>query len=102
MGGGGFFAPFVPVDKGGGYVECPRLSNWGGEGGKIGSKLVHVVVECPLRWDKYLLFFFAVKNVQTKVALMQEAVLKVLVCAVHVREFKNHFLVFVPTNMTTV
>ena len=30
---------------------------------------------------------------------MQEVVLKVLVFAVHVREFKNHFLVFVPTNI---
>ena len=33
---------------GGGDVEYPRLSTRGGEGVKIGSKLVHVVVECPL------------------------------------------------------
>ena len=37
-----------PWTGGGGYVECPLLSTRGGEGGKIGSKLVHVVVECPL------------------------------------------------------
>ena len=48
MGGGAFFAPFVHVDRDGGYVECPRLSTRGGEGVEIGSKLVHVVVECPL------------------------------------------------------
>ena len=48
MGGGAFLAPFVHVDRGG-YVECPRLSTRGGEGVKIGSKLVHVVVECPLK-----------------------------------------------------
>ena len=46
--GGGFFCPFCPRGQGGGYVECPRLSTRGGEGVKIGSKLVHVVVECPL------------------------------------------------------
>ena len=34
-------------DSGGGYVEYLRLSTRGGEGIKIGSKLVHVVVECP-------------------------------------------------------
>ena len=40
---------FVHVDKGGeGYVKCPRLSTRGGEGVEIGSKLVHVVIECPL------------------------------------------------------
>ena len=39
------FCSFVHVDKGGGYVECPRLSTRGGEGVNIGSKLVHVVVE---------------------------------------------------------
>ena len=44
-------------------------------------------------------FPLAVKNVPTKVALMQESVLKVLVFAVHVRKFKNDFLVFVPTNI---
>ena len=49
MDGGGFFGPFCPRGQGGGYVECPRLSTWGGEGVKFGSKLVHVVVECPLR-----------------------------------------------------
>ena len=48
MGGGAFFAPLVHVDREGGYVECPRLSTRGGEGVKIGSKLVYVVVECPL------------------------------------------------------
>ena len=48
MGGGGFIQSFVHVDKGGGYVECPHLSTRGGEGVKIRSKLVHVVVECPL------------------------------------------------------
>ena len=46
--GGGLFCPFYPRGQGGGYVECPRLSTRGGEGVKIGSKLVHVVVECPL------------------------------------------------------
>ena len=45
---GVFFAPFVPLDRGRGYVECPCLSTRGGEGVKIGSKLVHVVVEWPL------------------------------------------------------
>ena len=35
----------VQCAGGGGYVECPRLSTQGGEGVKIGSKLVHVVVE---------------------------------------------------------
>ena len=35
-GGGGFFAPFVHVDRGGGYVEYPRLSTWGGV--KIGPR----------------------------------------------------------------
>ena len=33
---------------------------------------------------------------------MQEVVLQDLVSAVHVREFKNHFLAYVPRNMTTV
>ena len=47
-GGGGFFAPFVHVDRGGGDGKCPRLSTRGGEGVKNRSKLVHVVVECPL------------------------------------------------------
>ena len=47
MGGGAFF-PFCPRGQGGGDVECPRLSTRGGEGVKSGSKLVHVVVECPL------------------------------------------------------
>ena len=46
--GGGLFCPFCPRGQGGGHVECPRLSTRGGEGVKIGSKLVHVVVECPL------------------------------------------------------
>ena len=46
--GGGLFCPFCPRGQGGGYVEYPRLSTRGGEGVKIGSKLVHVVVECPL------------------------------------------------------
>ena len=36
------------MDKGGGYVKCPRLSTRGGEGVKNGQNLVHVVVECPL------------------------------------------------------
>ena len=40
--------PLLSTWTGGGYVECPRLSTGGGEGVKIGSKLVHVVVECPL------------------------------------------------------
>ena len=53
--GGAFFAPFVHVDRGGGYVECPRLSTRGGEGVKIGSKLVHVVVEWPLSYDEVLI-----------------------------------------------
>ena len=49
MGGGGaFFARFVHVVWERGYVECPRLSTQGGEGVKIGKKMVHVVVECPL------------------------------------------------------
>ena len=52
IGGGAFLAPFVHVDRGG-YVECPRLSTRGGEGVKIGSKLVHVVVECPLWYSNY-------------------------------------------------
>ena len=47
MGGGAFFDPLVHVDRGG-YVECPRLSTRGGEGVRFGSKLVYVVVECPL------------------------------------------------------
>ena len=46
--GGGFFLPLLSTWTGGGYVECPRLSTRGGEGVKVGSKLVHVVVECPL------------------------------------------------------
>ena len=55
LGGGGFFTPFVHVDKGGGDVKCPRLSTRGGEGVKIGQNLVHVVVECPL--SKNIMFY---------------------------------------------
>ena len=43
--GGGLFLPLLSTWTGGGDVECPRLSTRGGEGVKIGSKLVHVVVE---------------------------------------------------------
>ena len=45
--GGGFFAPFVHVDRGG-VCRMSTLVHLRGEGVKIGSKLVHVVVECPL------------------------------------------------------
>ena len=45
------------MDKGGGYVEYPRLSTPGGEGVKIGQNLVHVVVECPLRLHQFILKF---------------------------------------------
>ena len=45
--GGGFFAPFVHVDRGG-VCRMSTLVHSRGEGVKIGSKLVHVVVECPL------------------------------------------------------
>ena len=43
---GGAFVPLLsPWTRGGGVVECPRLSTRGGEGVKIGQNLVHVVVE---------------------------------------------------------
>ena len=44
-----YISALLSTWTGGGYVECPHLSTRGGEGVKIGSKLVHVVVECPLR-----------------------------------------------------
>ena len=43
-----FCLPFVHVDNKERYVKCPRLSTRGEWGVKIGSKLVHVVVEWPL------------------------------------------------------
>ena len=47
IGGGGL--PLLSTwTGGGGDVGYPRLSNRGGGGVKIGLKLVHVVVECPL------------------------------------------------------
>ena len=52
--GGRLFCPFCPRGQGGGYVEYPRLSTRGGAGVKIWSKLVHVVVECPLSIINYL------------------------------------------------
>ena len=42
----GLFALFVQVDRGG--CRMSTLVHSRGEGVKIGSKLVHVVVECPL------------------------------------------------------
>ena len=63
----------------------------------LGDPIIAWTLRCQLCLN--YLFFLAVKNVQTKVALMQEVVLRVLVFAVHVREFKNNFLVFVPTKL---
>ena len=57
---GGAFLSLLSTWTGGGYVEYPRLSTRGGEGVKIWSNLVHVVVECPLNGLNYvhLLYFF--------------------------------------------
>ena len=30
------------------YIKCPCLSSLGGWGDTVGSKLVHIIVECPL------------------------------------------------------
>ena len=59
--------PFFPLLSTwtGGYVECPCLSTRGGEGVKIGSKLVHVVVECPLML--LLCSYFSTYQGQTEV-----------------------------------
>ena len=48
--GGSAKSPCLSTEGGGGglYVKCPRLSTRGGGGVKIGSNLVHVVVEWPL------------------------------------------------------
>ena len=42
-----FCLPFVYVDKGGG-VEMSTLVHSSGEGVKVGSNFVHVLVEWPL------------------------------------------------------
>ena len=39
---------FCPRGQRGRYVKCPRLTTWGEWGVKIGSNLVHIVVEWPL------------------------------------------------------
>ena len=51
--GGGFFPPFVHVDKGGGVCKMSTLVHSRGEGVKVGQNLVHVVVECPLSTHQF-------------------------------------------------
>ena len=60
MGGGAFLPLLTTWTGGGGYVECPCLSTLGVGGVKIGSKLVHVVVTCPLIANNFnaTVFFF--------------------------------------------
>ena len=53
-GWGGLLSAFCPRGQGGG--EC-KMSTWGG-GGKIGQKLVYVVVECPLFSDLNTKLYF--------------------------------------------
>ena len=48
--GGAFIAPFVHVDRGGVCRMSTLVHSRGGV--KIGSKLVHVVVECPPKLSK--------------------------------------------------
>ena len=60
---------------------------------KVSMRYVFRLENVELRFiEKNSTFLFlSVKNVQTKVAPMQEVVLQVLVSAVHVREFKIIF-----------
>ena len=46
------------------YVKCPRLSNLGGKGVKIGQNLVHVVVECPLSTNPHNTFLLCLVSLK--------------------------------------